>query len=295
MNSRGIGALAVIGAAILFGTSATSRALVDLDVDSTVVAAMRLLIGGAGLFVLASWRHGVRAIVMLWKKPAILVMAGAVAGYQAMFFVGTGLTGVAVGTLASLSLAPFIAGVLGWATGAGAPGRIWAISTVLAVVGLALLTGTGADVNVLGVFAALGAGASYAIYTVVGARLVRQGVPADASLGSSFALGALLLTPWLGGSGLDQFATGKGLLFALWLGVIATTLGYLLFGVGITRLSPGSVATLNLAEPVVATLFGLLLLGEVIAPVGLLGCTLIVAALALLGITESKEAEVLPV
>lgn len=295
MNHRARGALAVIGAAFLFGTSATSRELIGLDIESTVVAAMRLLIGGFGLFVFASWRHGLPAVVSLWRKPAVLLMAAAVAGYQAMFFIGTGLTGVAVGTLASLSLAPFIAGVLGWVSGAGAPGKVWAISTGLAVVGLVLLTGTGDSVNFLGVTAALGAGASYAVYTVVGVRLVREGVPADCSLGASFALGALFLTPWLGGGGVAEFASVQGLIFALYLGLIATTLGYVLFGIGITRLSPGSVATLNLAEPVVATIFGLLLLGEVIGPLGLAGCVLIVGALALLGVTESKETEVLPV
>lgn len=295
MNPRAVGALAVVGAAFLFGTSATSRALVDLDIESTVVAAVRLLIGGLGLFVIAGIRHGWTYVMLLWRRPTILLMAGAVAGYQALFFVGTGLTGVAVGTLASLSLAPFIAGVLGWATGAGAPGKVWAVSTGLAVVGLVLLTGTGSSVDFVGVLAALGAGASYAVYTVVGGRLVKQGVAAEASLGASFALGALLLTPWLGGGGVGEFASVKGILFALYLGLIATTLGYLLFGVGITRLSPGSVATLNLAEPVVATIFGLLLLGEVIGPMGLVGCALIVGALALLGVTESKEAEVLPI
>lgn len=295
MNPRALGALAVIGAAFLFGTSATSRSLVGLDIESTVVAAMRLLIGGCGLFAFAALRHGWRSVVALWRKPTVLLMAAAVAGYQAMFFIGTGLTGVAVGTLDSLSLAPFIAGVLGWLTGAGAPGKVWAVSTGLAVVGLVLLTGTGDSVDFLGVAAALGAGASYAVYTVVGVRLVREGVPAESSLGASFALGALFLTPWLGGGGVTEFASAQGVVFALYLGLVATTLGYVLFGIGITRLSPGSVATLNLAEPVVATVFGLLLLNEVIAPIGLAGCLLIVGALALLGITESKEAEVLPV
>ena len=291
MNPRAIGALAVIGAAVLFGTSATSRSLSDIHADSTVVAAVRLLIGGVALFAFAAYRHGLSMMLRLWRRPLVLFMAMSTAAYQALFFVGTGLTGVAVGTLASLSLAPFIAGVLGWATGAGSPGRIWAGSTALAVVGLAMLTGTGGDVNVVGVIAAIGAGASYAVYTVFGSRLVHQGIPADATLGASFGLGGLLLSPWLTGSGLDQFATGKGIVVALWLGLAATAIAYWLFGIGITRLAPGSVATLNLAEPVVATLFGLLLLGEVIAPMGLVGCLLIVGALALLGISESRTRE----
>ena len=54
----------------------------------------------------------------------------AVAGYQALFFMGTARTGVAVGTLISLAIAPFLAGVLGWLLREGAPGWVWAVSTV---------------------------------------------------------------------------------------------------------------------------------------------------------------------
>jgi drug/metabolite transporter, DME family len=290
VNQRASGSLAVIGAAVLFGTSATSRALADLDIDSTVVAAIRLLIGGGGLALLALHRFGWQMLVALWRRPVVLLMGTAVAGYQALFFIGTGRTGVAVGTLVSLALAPFAAGILGWLLGAGAPGRIWAVSTTLAVIGVGMLTelGGGGVIDPVGVAAALGAGGCYAVYTVIGGRIVREGFPSGAVLGASFAVGGLLLTPWLGGTGVSEFLTPRGLALALWLGIAATTVAYLLFGVGISRLAPGSVATLNLFEPVVAALFGVLLLNEAIAGIGLVGCALIVAALATLGIAESR-------
>jgi drug/metabolite transporter, DME family len=291
VNSRAGGSLAVIGAAVLFGTSATSRAIADVDIDSTVVAALRLLIGGGGLAALAVHRYGLPMVMSLVRRPAVLLMGSAVAGYQALFFIGTGRTGVAVGTLVSLALAPFAAGLLGWILGAGAPGRIWAFSTTLAVLGVGLvtgLTGGGQGLDGLGVAAALGAGGCYAVYTVIGGRLVREGIPSGAVLGAAFAVGALLLTPWLGGDGLGDILSPRGLLLALWLGLAATTVAYLLFGVGIARLAPGSVATLNLFEPVVAALLGVLLLGETIAGAGLIGCVLIVGALATLGVAESR-------
>lgn len=287
-ESSAIGSMAVVGAAVLFGTSATSRALAGIDVPSTVVAAVRLVVGGAGLFAWAAYRHGPAAVLRLWRRPDVLVMAVAVAAYQAFFFIGTGRAGVAVGTLVSLALAPFAAGLLGWALGSGRPSRAWLASTVLAVTGLALITGLDGRADRVGVAAALAAGASYAAYTVMGTRLVRTGIPADRLLGAAFSLGAMLMLPWLAGADLTSFSTPRGIALVLWLGLAATAVAYLLFGVGISRLAPGSVATLNLAEPVVATLLGLLLLGEVVRGVGLVGCVLIVAAIALLAVAESR-------
>ena len=47
-----------------------------------------------------------------------------------------------------------------------------------------------------------------------------------------------------------------------WLGLVATAASYLLFARGLTRLAAATVATLNLAEPLVAAILGLLVLGE---------------------------------
>ena len=75
----------------------------------------------------------------------------------------------------------------------------------------------------------------------------------------------------------------------LWLGLVATTVAYLLFGIGLRELQPGHIATLNLFEPAVATLLGVLVLGETLGAVGWIGCLLVLAALALLGIAENRR------
>ena len=87
-------------------------------------------------------------------------------------------------------------------------------------------------------------------------------------LAASFMIGALLLFP-LGVGDIARFATPSGAALVLWLGVVATTLAYVLFGKGITHLAPGTVATLNLAEPVVATALGMIVLHEAISGMSL--------------------------
>lgn len=273
----------VLGAAALFSTSGTSKALLEPDAAPASVAAVRLAVGALGMVGFVAWRGSGGDAFVLMRRPLVWLMALGVAGYQGFFFVGVQLTGVATGTLVALGSAPFMAGVLGWFVGEGAPGWVWLGATVVGISGLLLLTGSG-DANPVGVLAALAAAASYAVYTVFGARLSRDGHDASAVLTAAFVLGAVLLTPFLMQAG--WVFSGSGLVLAAWLGLVATTVAYLLFGLGLPVLQPGHIATLTLLEPVGATLWGVLLLGETLGATGWVGCSLILGALVVVGVRE---------
>ncbi len=278
-----LGVVGVLAAAALFSTSGTSKALLAPDAWAPSVAAVRLTVGAAGMVAFVVWRGlGADALALI-RRPVVWLMALGVAGYQAFFFIGVELTGVATGTLVALGSAPFLAGILGWFVGEGAPGWLWAGATGVAILGLLLLTGTG-DATLSGVLAALAAAGSYAIYTVFGARLSRDGHDPSTVLTAAFVLGALLLLPLL--SQAEWVLSGSGLLLASWLGLAATTVAYLLFGLGLPVLQPGHIATLTLLEPVGATLWGVLLLGERLTLLGWLGCALILVALIVVGVKD---------
>jgi len=289
MTPQGKAALAVVAAAALFGTSATATALLAPDAPSAAVAALRLIIGSAGL-ILVVWVTGHRHdLLVLWRMPIVWLMGVGVAGYQAMFFIGTSRTGVAIGTLASLALAPFLAGLLGWLLREGAPGWIWAGSTVVAIIGVAFLTlGDAGTADRLGIAAAATAGACYAVYTVLGARLARDGHRPTSVLAASFSIGAIALLPFAVSAG-TWWLSATGVLYLAWLGLIATTGAYILFGIGLKVLQPGHIATLNLAEPVVATMLGVLVIGELLGVGGWIGAILVLIALAMLGILENRR------
>ena len=273
---------------MLFGTSGTSLQLIAPDAPTASVAALRLLVGSAGLVVVVCLREGGSALTRLWRMPLVWLMGLAVAGYQTLFFFGTSSAGVAVGTLISLGVAPFLAGIIGWRVREGAPGWLWAGSTVVAIAGLSLLmAGSVATGDPIGMLAAGGAGFCYAIYTVLGVRLSRAGHAPSAVLGASFSVGALLLAPAIVGT--TWWLTPSGAAEVLWLGLVTTTAGYLLFGIGLRVLQPGHIATLTLLEPAVATVLGVLVLHEVVSLVGWIGCLLILGALALLGLGESRR------
>ena len=287
-NGRQLAVVSVLLACVLFSTSATGRAYLDFPGSSISVGAWRVFLGGIGLAAYAAIRYGTTGLRRLVKIPIVWVMALAVLAYQISFFIGAARIGVAMGTLGALATAPFFAGVLGWFVGTGKPTAVWAVSTAMGVVGLALITGVSEVRDNLGFFAVFISGVMYAVFTVFGVRLTRtHDVTGAEVLGAAFGIGAVLSLPivlftsaWINSALLVGFV--------LYIGLATTALGYILFGNGLTHLSPGTVSTLTLAEPVLATLMGVYILGEAMNLRGWIGCAVIIGALALLGIVESR-------
>jgi DME family drug/metabolite transporter len=207
-----------------------------------------------------------------------------VAAYQACFFVGVDRAGVAIGTVVALGVAPLATGLLGLLLGERVTRR-WALATAAAVTGVVLLVagadGAGQEVDVLGVAAALGAGLSYAGYTVAARTLLLRGARGVLVMAGFFGIGALLLAPTLVGTDLSWLWTARGGLMVLWLGVVATGVSYVLFQRALSGLPSGTVATLSLAEPVTATLLGLLVLREEMSTLTAVGIGVVVLGLAL--------------
>src|SRR5690606_33878323 len=124
---------------------------------------------------------GGRPALPAGRRAALLVVgAVCVATYQICFFAGVARTGVAVGTVVALGVAPLATGLLGMVLGERS-GRRWAVATAGAVAGVVLLvagtSGPGDDLDLLGVAAAGGAGASYAGFTTAGRSLLLHGSP----------------------------------------------------------------------------------------------------------------------
>ena len=303
MGSIAGGRAAVLASAACFGTTGTVQALGVPGVPPASVGAARIAVGSAGLLAVAALtrsRSRAPAGPTAGSRSgtpgraaraglAGLVGLGAlgVAGYQVCFFLAVHLAGVAVGTVVALGTAPVLTGLLCWAVGDGRPAARWWRATAVAAAGLTVLgagdlAGPAAASVLPGAALAVGASASYAGYTIAAKRLLTGGIRPEACMAAIFTGGALLLSPVLVLMPPAWLATGRGAVEVLVLGLVATTLAYVLFARGLRLLPAAEAATLTLAEPLVATASGVLLLGERPGPAAAAGSLLLLAGLAVL-------------
>jgi DME family drug/metabolite transporter len=286
------GVLEVLAAAVLFGTTGTTAAFAPISASSLAIGAARLVIGGFGLIAALPALGGSRgSLRRLWQTPAGIVGGLMTALYQLTFFAGVSLAGVALGTLVTIGSGPIIVGLLSWFLLGERPTRAWWASTAICLAGLALLTFDGSvqpNVVLGGLALSLAAGAAYAAYTVAAKQLLRRGAHPAEAMAAAFGLSGVLMVPVLLVAGVEWLLLPYGLAIALWLGLVTTTVGYVLFGRGLQVLPAGPVATLVLAEPLVATLLGVGILGEPFGPAGWAGAALVAAGLALQGVTSVR-------
>ena len=274
----------VLLSAVLFGTTGTAQALGPDGTSPLAVGAARIAIGGAALVAIAlaagALRDGIR-----WRPGPVLAGALGVAGFQLCFFAAVDATGVAVGTVVAIGSGPGFAGLFGLALRGERPTRRWALATLLAVAGAALLVlagGSAADHDLAGVALALGAGASYGLYTVTSKTLLDEGHQPQGVMAVAFGLGGLLLAPALALADTAWLTAPGGAALALYLGLIPTAAAYLLFAGGLRRLAAASVATLTLAEPLTAATLGVVVLGERPGPIAGIGALLVLSGLVML-------------
>lgn len=306
-------ALFVLLAAVCFGTTGTAAAL-GPDAGAISVGAARIVIGGGALGLIAWWlatrraqdasatsgeaptAQPVPASSPAHRVPSWLVIALGAAGvvaYQPLFFAGTAANGVAVGTVVALGSAPVLTGALDWALYRRFPGAWWLAATVFATTGVVLLGAASADpANVsadpLGLLASVGAGLSYAVYALAGKELITRGWNSTSSMGAVFGWAAVASVPILLLTDIAWLATPDGAAMALWLGLVTTTLGYVLFGLGLRGLRASTVTTLTLAEPLTASTLGFLVLSERLAPLGVVGLLVIAAGIVVLTVGSSR-------
>jgi drug/metabolite transporter, DME family len=287
---RAGGAIAILLAAAAWGSTGTAAHFAPGGTSPVSVGAARILIGGSLLFALAVSDRGQRGELRgLLSAPgparaALAAAAVSVGGYQLAFFSAVHLTGVAVGTMVAIGSAPVLTGLISRLTGGHRLTRRWLAATAVAIAGCGLLStaGRAAGVNLLGVVLALAAGLCYAVYAVTAARLISAGTGERAVMGTLFGAGAVLLVPVLAATSPGWLLTTRGAAVAVYLGVVTTAVAYLLYGRGLRTVPAPVAVTLGLAEPVVAALLALVVLGEQLTAQAAAGVALVGVAVAVL-------------
>ncbi|MFA1551379.1 EamA family transporter [Actinomadura chokoriensis] len=230
----------------------------------------------AGLVLLAVTRRLPRGD--WWWRSVVLGMLNFGAFFPLLFFAAYRLPGGVAATIGSVQ--PLVVALLSLGVLRVAPARAVLYAALAGTGGVALLTLTAdARLDPLGVAAMLTATSLMAVAIVLAKKWGRPESPLVMT-GWQLTVGGLaLLPPTLLTEGVPPSVTGENVLGFAYLGIVGTAIGYALWFRGIDRLAPTSVSLLGLTNPMVATLAGLLILGQTLTPWQVLGFTIALSAL----------------
>lgn len=282
------GVVALLLASLLWGTTGTTATFLPHDVSPIAIGASTMGIGGLLLFATGP-RLSMSVLRDRSGRRWAAIGALGVFVYPLAFYSAMNLAGVAVGNVVALGSGPVFAAVYEWVGERRPLSRRWAVSTGLAVLGIAGLAfgrqvgsgGVGAG-TLPGVALGLLAGAAYALYTYASSRAIQSGKPSRGVMGAMFGLGAVLLLPVLMVTGAPLLRSWSSVAIAGYLAIGPMFVAYLLFGIGLRTVRSSSATTITLLEPVIATLLAVLVVGERLEPVGWAGLLLVFAGLAIL-------------
>ncbi|WP_293909352.1 DMT family transporter [Deinococcus sp.] len=281
MPRRTLGlALLILVTCIWGSTFAVVKTLGESLAPQSLIA-WRFLIGTVALLPLLAWRRPTRSASSRPPRSLLrdsLTMGGwLIVGYgtQTIALQTTSANRAAFITALSVVLVPL------WQTlvaRRALGGFLWA-AVALAVAGLALLSWEGGPL-VIGDAWALGCAVSYAGFILALDRTTRWHAALPFTLLQLLSVAALAwLWALLSGASLRPPAsTWSGLIY---LGLAATALTTLMQTLGQRWVSAAQASIIYALEPVSATLFSFLLIGEQVGLRGLIGGALVVAATVL--------------
>ncbi|GAB2519147.1 DMT family transporter [Paramicrobacterium agarici] len=268
------GALFVLAASVLWGTTGTAATFAP-GVGPLAIGSFAMGVGGMLQAAVAARSLAAHAAALWRMRWTVVIGAVAVAMYPLAFYSSMRLAGVAVGTIVSIGSAPIASAMIERVVDKTPLRWRWGIGTAIGCAGALLLCvtrgGSPGDAPVLGVVLGVVAGITYAAYSFAATRLMRGGAARAAAMGSTFGLGGVLLIPVMLATGAPILASPGNLAVSAYMALIPMFAGYVLFGAGLWRVTSSTATTLSLAEPVVAAILAVLIVGESLPALGWAG------------------------
>lgn len=289
----GTGALCVLAASVLWGTTGTAATFAP-GVGPLGVGAVAMGLGGLLQALVAARQIRRHALRLRGQRGTVLIGAASVAVYPLAFYSSMHLAGVAVGTVVSIGTAPLASALIERVVDRRRLTRRWTVAAALGLLGTVLLcvaeaaahgsegSGPSTAETLLGVGLGLVAAATYALYSWAAHRLISRGIPSRPAMGAVFGLGGLLLLPVLLVTGAPLVGSWPNAAVGVYMALVPMFAGYVLFGWGLARVPASSATTLSLLEPAVAAVLAVVVVGERLPGAGWAGIALVVACLAVL-------------
>nr|WP_206692882.1 EamA family transporter [Microbacterium paulum] len=273
-----------------------------LEAGWSLSAALLVRMGLAGLILSPALVRAIareRSFLRRYWRSLLAFGVIPVAGCQLMFFSAMQRMPVAVALLIQY-LAPVLLVGFVWLRTRRAPSRLVLIGSAVAVVGLVLVVDvSGARFDLLGTLLALGAAVTVCVYFTMSER-TGDDLPPLALASGGLLVGALVMAA-VAAVGAIPFAAPAvtvtfrgvdvpGILPILWVGGVATTLGYALGVMAVPRIGSRLASFIGLSEVLFALGFAWLLLGETPAPIQFVGGAVLLAGVVLVRV-DAAEAD----
>lgn len=289
--------LALLGMAVLFGGTWPAGKVAAHYVAPATAATARFAMACL-LLCLIAWSRGRPPRLPARRDVPIVLAMGltVVALYNLCFLYGMRMTPASDGSIIVPGMMPVLAILLAWRLHGQQLGREVALGLVLALVGLVLVVDPVGVLDIhrlIGDLILLGAAASWASYTLIARRASHRfdSISANIYLAGS---GTLMLLPFSflgGGWGRLAHAPTSAWTSIAYLAVGGTVLGFVLFSEGVRLVGIRPTAAFTLLVPVFGVLSAVLVLGEHLRPLLVVGGTLVIAGLWLVQREETTSAE----
>jgi len=228
------------------------------------------------------------------KQDIVPILVGGIGAtlFFPFFILAFRLTGVGVAAVVSIGVAPIFVGLIAWIALKQPPGKQWAIGTVIAVAGVVALNWPSGDntVSFLGVAFAMAAAFGYSMQATGMGMISKRHTPFQ-SVAPMFTIGTILQAPLSYGRDFSFLQDPVLLLGVLYGGIVTVAVAYAFFIYGISRIGAATAVTVGLMEPLTASILGIVLLGETVSAIGIVGSVLILAGLVVVSRPPKEPAQ----
>lgn len=284
MKTKYAGGLVILAACLWGAIGLFSRVLAQAGMNAIQITALRSLVTAIGLLIWAGlkgrWRISYKDIWMFLGTGLC-----SVAGFNIFYFLTMTQTTLSLAAVL-LYTAPFFVLLLSALCFRERLTRQKILCSILALCGCICTTGIlcgDLAITPIGILTGVASGFCYALYSIFG-KFALQKYRFETVTFYTFLVAAVALLPFSNPIQLAKIVVSSPTtaVISFLLGLVFTLLPFLLYTKGLSGISSGTASVLAFAEPLTATLLGVLVFGEYPDVFGWLGVGLLFAALVLL-------------
>jgi drug/metabolite transporter (DMT)-like permease len=167
------------------------------------------------------------------------------------------------------------------------------ISLMLAFIGMVIVTGVylpgQMNITIIGLMTGLGSGVGYALYSIIGKPILKKYNPLTVTNYTLF-VAAIVLVPVLLRIPNPQLLLESSIIMSvLGLGLFPTALAYIFYTKGLVHLEASKASITATVEPVVGTLLGVFVFGDIISGFQWIGIGLILLSVVVVNLADKRS------